>query len=358
MPRPRMKHVLVSLGAVAATGLVAGGIVVFTADDDTAPALAAPACVRPTTDVVPDQTILDYIDCLTGVTPSPTPSPSPSPTPTPTPTPTPSPTPTPTEPPAALKLIGMSAPADQWTQRLSEVGACGVESRRIFAQLTSNGQNQSALIQQAVSQGMMPVISYKVPNPTTMASGGYDTWVTAARNYLAGLGVQVTATYWHEPHGDMTPAQFTAGSQRFFDRMQAPNIAVGPILNGWLLDRRVSDFASYTTPALLNEWDFLGLDTYQEGTAADPGPNPGRAVPLAETWLDSQGHPDLLIGVGEYNGYTADAIEYAGETLLSTPEVWFGSVWNQAGAEFTPLTGTRLAAYKATKADARAKNDC
>ena len=52
--------------------------------------------------------------------------------------------------------------------------------------------------------------------------------------------------------------------------MKAPDIAVGPILNGWLLDHRVADFASYTTPSLLKPWDFVAVDSYQNGTARTP----------------------------------------------------------------------------------------
>jgi hypothetical protein len=260
--------------------------------------------------------------------------------------------------PVPVKVIGMSAPANLWSQRINEVGACGVEARRIFASLQSDGRSQSKLIQQAVSAGMMPVISYKVPNVKTLISGGYDSWLTATRTYLDSLGVQVTATFHHEPHGDMDPADFRAGSQKFLTLMKAPDIAVGPILNGWLLDRQVSTFASYTSPSLLSQWDFVAVDSYQSGTASSPGKAmPARAVPLLANWMDAQGYPDKPIGLGEYNGHTAAAMKAAGDAILSTPEVWFGLAWNST-ARFSPLTGDRLAEFQKTKADARAKKDC
>ena len=109
---------------------------------------------------------------------------------------------TPTSP-MPVKVVGMSAPSNLWNQRITEVGACGVEARRVFASLQSDGKAQSTIIKQAVSAGMMPVISYKVGNVDTLISGGYDAWLTATRNYLDSLNVQVTATFWHEPHGDM-----------------------------------------------------------------------------------------------------------------------------------------------------------
>src|SRR6478735_6135098 len=173
--------------------------------------------------------------------------------------------------PVRTKLIGMSAPSNLWDQRIKEVGACGVQARRVFASLDATGKSQSSIIQQAVKAGMMPVISYKVPSVATLISGGYDSWLKATKNYLDIPDVRVTVTFWHEPHGDMDPADFRAGSQKFLTLMKAPDIAVGPILNGWLLDNKVSTFASYTSPSLLSQWDFVAVDSYQSGTAEAPG---------------------------------------------------------------------------------------
>lgn len=258
--------------------------------------------------------------------------------------------------PVTPKVIGMSAPASLWAQRLSEVGRCGVEARRIFADLQSDGRDQSNLIEQTVAAGMMPVISYKVPSVSAMIAGDYDQWMTALKNYLNGLGVQVTATFWHEPHGDMTAAEFRQASQKFLNRVKATNVAVGPILNGWLLDNQVATFASYTNTSLLTGWDFVAVDSYQNGTASSPGNRmPARAIPALADWLDGKGYPNKPIGLGEYNGHTAAAITEAGETILSTPEVWFGLAWNSTAGAFSPLEGDRLTAYKNTKADPRAK---
>lgn len=259
------------------------------------------------------------------------------------------------------KIIGMSAPASLWSQRLREVGSCGVKARRVFASLQSNGKSQAKVIEQARADGMMPVISYKVPSVAKLNSGGYDSWLKATRTYLDSLDTPVTVTFWHEPHGDMTPAEFRAGSQKFLDVMKRPanpDIKVGPILNGWLLDNRVSDFASYTSKSLLKQWDFVAVDSYQNGSLAKPGKKlPARAVPLLASWLDQQGFPDKPIGLGEYNGFTAAAIQAAGEAILSTPEVWFGLVWNSEGDSYAPLAGDRITAFQATKADPRAVHD-
>lgn len=197
------------------------------------------------------------------------------------------------------------------------------------------------IINDAVAHNTMPVISYKVPDQATLANGGYDSWLTALNGQLAALDYPVTVTYWHEPRGDFSQISlFHEGSQQFLDHITASNVAVGPILNGWLLDNRVSEFASYTTPSLLKQWDFVAVDSYQSGDVQNPGPlMPARAIPLLETWMDDQGYPNKPLGVGEYNGFSAAAIAEAGDTILTTPEVWFGLVWNSQGGTYAPLEG-------------------
>jgi hypothetical protein len=257
--------------------------------------------------------------------------------------------------PISPKVVGMSASESLWDQRLSEVGRCGVEARRIFVpDAASNWNGKFQTIQETVEDGMTPVISVKSPVSGFIA-GNNDALYQNIRDDLLTLDAPVTMTFWHEPHGDMSAADFRTASQRFFDIMDAPEIAVGPILNGWLLDNQTSTFAGYTSAALLDDWEFMGVDSYH----SSPGSNklPGRAVPLVETWLDGQGHGDMPIVLGEYNGFDADAIEYGGEQILSIPEAWIGLVWNSTGGTYTPLTGDRITAYQNTKADPRAKQE-
>ena len=250
----------------------------------------------------------------------------------------------------------MSAPAHLWKARIGEVGSDGVTARRIFADLSASGTSQMPLIREAIADGMMPVLSYKVPDPAKLANGDYDPWLATLKSQLADLGAPVTATFWHEPHGDMDPAIFRAASLKFFQGVDSTNVAVGPILNGWLLDRKVAEFASYTDANLLNKWEFVAVDSYHNGTAANPGNLlPARAIPLLAKWMDSVGHPDKPLGLGEYNGYTAAAVAEAGETILSTPEVWFGLAWNSTAGGHEPLMGDRITAFQNTKKDARAK---
>ena len=65
-------------------------------------------------------------------------------------------TPTPPPPPpgtvSGTRLIGMSAPAGSWDQRVREVGA-GLAARRIFADLGSGATSQIKLVEQAHAAG-------------------------------------------------------------------------------------------------------------------------------------------------------------------------------------------------------------
>lgn len=270
-------------------------------------------------------------------------------------------------PATALKIIGMSAPANLWDQRVAEVGAAGLTARRIFADLTSNGRDQESLIDDAVADGLMPVVSYKLPRDgngdyriTDALAGVFDPWVNALGNFLDSLGVQVAVIFHHEPRGDLSPSDFVALNKRFTPLVRkSADIRVGCFINGFLLDGSASakaEFASYSDMALLNLWDWFGIDAYHGGTPTDPDPvkTPGSRIRLTADWLAARGLPDKPVGIGEYNGYTAAAIADAGEALLSEPSVWFGNVWNAQGTTSTPLTGDRLTAFKATKADPRA----
>lgn len=263
---------------------------------------------------------------------------------------------------APLKLIGMSAPASEWANRVAEVGTQGLKARRIFADLTSAGTDQSSLISAAHAAGMCPIVSYKVPSFTNAATGAYDTWADAAAAYLASFNKPTAVTVWHEPRGDMTGDQYVAMQERLMPRFKGVGqLKVGPILNGFLLTQNsqpagYNEFTSFTSPALMNLWDWLGIDTYQPGTQTSPGTlMPHERVYALLDWLADQGHAAMPIGCGEYNGFSEAAIAGMGEVLLSTPNTWFGCCWNVDEARAGILTGSRLTAYQATKTDPRAQ---
>lgn len=261
--------------------------------------------------------------------------------------PPPDPEPEP-KPAMAGPIIGMNVYPENWAANLATLGpeAAHLGARRIFCDLTATGRDQETLIRRAIADGMVPVLSYKVPNVATMASGGYDAWLTALRNFLASLGVPVAATYWHEPRGNMTTAQFIAGSKRFL-AVRSDRVKVGPILNGWLLNAKVTEFTSWTDAELRARWDWVGADCYEDGRIV-----PANLITKLATWRDTNA-PGKPIIVGEYNGNSAPVIAAAGEAALSTPNLWIANVWNNTGGAGVTLTGDRLARFRETLADPR-----
>lgn len=267
--------------------------------------------------------------------------------------------------------IGMSAPANIWDQRLAEVGAAGITSRRIFADLTSTGRDQQSLVDEAVAAGMRPVLSYKLPRLPADQGGGYrisealagtfDGWVNSLGIFLASKNAPIEVTFHHEPRGDLSPAQFIALQKRYIPLVRkSANIECGIFLNGWLLDGSTSakaEFASYTDSDLLDMLDWFGIDAYHEGTPEAPNATktPGNRIRLTRAWLDARGRQSMPIGIGEYNGHTAAAVADAGEAALSVGGMRFCCVWNSTAGEYIPLSSSRLAAFQTTKADPRAQ---
>jgi hypothetical protein len=259
------------------------------------------------------------------------------------------------EPETPLKVIGMSSPATVWDQRLEQVGPNGVTARRIFAWLQTGGNDQINLVTDAVDNGLMPVISYKVASVPNAINGAYDDEAEQAATLLAAFDVPIRLAIWHEPHGDMTPAQFVALNERLLPIFKRGKVKVGCFLNGWLLDRRVPDFDTYTSPALFGLWDWFGIDTYESGTIDQPGDiKPGDRIPKLIAYLDDKGS-QLPVGIGEYNGYTGESIAAAGEAILACDRLEFACMWNATTGKGYVLEGARLEAFKATKADPRVK---
>jgi hypothetical protein len=250
-------------------------------------------------------------------------------------------------------LIGMSSPAGVWDARVKAVGP-GLAARRIFADLGSGATSQIKLVEQAHAAGMLPVISYKVGGDVAGAvSGKYNAVAEQAAAKLASYGLPTAVTFWHEPHGDMTPAQYVAATKQLLPIFKRGRLRVGPILNGWLLDNQQAAFGSYCPDELFAIWDWVGIDTYESGTMASPGSSkPAGRIPALSKYLKARGF-DRPIGVGEYNGYSAKSIADAGEALMSTPNVWFGCLWNSTGGKGWEVTGDRLAAFQSTLNDPR-----
>jgi hypothetical protein len=201
----------------------------------------------------------------------------------------------------------------------------------------------------------MPVISYKVGGDAAgAASGRYNAAAEAAAARLESYGLPTTVTYWHEPHGDMSAEEFVAGNQQLLPLFKRGELKVGPLLNGWLLDRQISTFGSYCPDELFGIWDWFGIDTYEAGTIEAPGDaKPGDRIPALAAYVASRGFTHRL-AIGEYNGYSAETIAAAGDAILSEPQVWFACMWNSTKGKGHTLEGERLEAFKQTLADPRA----
>jgi len=250
-------------------------------------------------------------------------------------------------------LIGMSAPNAQWDQRVREVGP-GLGARRIFADLAAGATSQLKSVEAAHRAGMLPVISYKVGGDIAGAvAGKYNAVAEQAAARLASYGLPTAVTFWHEPHNDMTTAQYVAASKQILPAFKRGHLRVGPLLNGFLLDRQQDLFGEYCPDELMELWDWIGIDTYQLGSLEKPGKaDPGARIKALSTYVKKRGY-DLPLGVGEYNGFTAEAIRSAGKALLTTPNVWFGCVWNSQLERNYVLTGERLQAFRETLSDPR-----
>jgi hypothetical protein len=138
--------------------------------------------------------------------------------------------------PLGAALIGMSAPSNEWAQRVGEVGP-GLAARRIYADLAAGAGSQIGLVEEAHRAGMLPVISYKVGGDVAGAiSGKYNAVADQAAAKLASYGLPTAVTFWHEPNPDMTGAEYVAASKQLLPVFRRGELRVGPILNGWLLD--------------------------------------------------------------------------------------------------------------------------
>jgi hypothetical protein len=254
---------------------------------------------------------------------------------------------------AGAALIGMSSPADVWDTRVAEVGG-GLAARRIFADLADGPTSQLKLVEEAHAAGMLPVISYKVGGDAAGAAAGkFNAVAEQAAAKLASYGKPTAVTFWHEPYGNLSGEQYAAASRQLLPIFKRGELRVGPILNGWLLDNKVADFASFCPDDLFDVWDWFGIDTYESGTMDSPGARkPAERIPALVSYLQSRGQ-DLPIGIGEYNGYSAETIAAAGAAILGTPNVWFGCMWNATEGKGHTLEGERLEAFRRTLADAR-----
>lgn len=253
-----------------------------------------------------------------------------------------------------LKIIGFSTDDSVYSAKLAEVGPTGINARRVYGDLTTSGNSKSSIITSIISSGMLPVVSYKLNGVSfsAAASGSCDAAALATANYLVSLDTPIHVAVWHEPEDDMTGSEFKAFQRRLIPFFQRGKLKVGLILHGFNLDTTANTtlFKGFIDSTLLaGAYNWFGIDSYSNSTK-DAG---DRIAPLM-TVLSDLGQPDMPIGIGEWNGATAAKITSAGNKFLANPNLIWACFWQNASSSLgPPLSGDRLTAFQAVKADSR-----
>jgi hypothetical protein len=256
--------------------------------------------------------------------------------------------------------VGMSAPKDQWAQRLSETGP--VYARRLFGNLSSP-DSIVTLARSEIAAGRYPITSFKLPNDdwTGAAAGRYDSLLRSLRDKLDALPGRVFVAIHHEPNGDGTARNFAAMQRRVLPILRSPsNVEAGVIMNGFIWSPRSyglsdTEIALWLPSDVRRLCEIVAADFYHGGTPSNPGEEPEVKIRSFSAWATRVGVTRL--GIGEYNGHTAGAITRTGEAFLADPRFAFASIFNSSennreGVNWV-LTGDRLAAFKATVAASR-----
>lgn len=260
-------------------------------------------------------------------------------------------------PPKPLCLVGMSTPANKWAAEKAKVEAGGgkLQARRIFLRSLTDSLS---LVQQALSEGQKPVVSFKVGNDWGgVASGKYDSQLKALSDNLAKLSKPIAVCLHHEPDTQSTPVDVgEGGSAQEFAGMyrratpilkQAANVEVWPIMNGWWWTNAKAAF----TDAQIAVWlppDVRGLI---DGVAADDyspdGGEPGVVKTMNRVaWAKRMGDVKSL-GIGETNAFVAKDLQDSFALASSEPlfRGGFALVWNSDSTEgmaMKPLSETGL----------------
>jgi hypothetical protein len=253
-------------------------------------------------------------------------------------------------------LLGMSAPANLWDQRVQEVGP-GLQARRIF--LSDFGASLSKA-QEACNDGMYPVLSFKTGSYSwaQVAAGNADADLRALAARLEALPCDSFTAIHHEPAKDGPAADWARMQVHALPIVGGAiggKVKVGVIGNGWWWSALAqgytdAEIAAYIPPAVIAVSDVIASDTYQTSlTGEEPAPKMKR---MAE-WARRVGGVRAL-GVGEFNGHTAASITNATAALAADPLFAWGCVWNSDGGEggiATPLEGDRLQAFRTALAN-------
>jgi hypothetical protein len=271
--------------------------------------------------------------------------------------------------------MGMRTPDSERIARVAEVEAAPATRQltawRIFVEDGgwTSPSVEGDIIDWAISQGMLPVITYKNVNPST-------TLQNQTADYLQSKGVPIAVGRWHEPRGDTALGSSTSAQQTTWRNMQAvsspifrarSNLSFGPIANGFLISTANgrTELEGWLPDADLagSLYDWIGADFYQAAPDSVPSlatPWPGERMRDFAEWLDDRGFPDHRLLVGEFNGNHGNVLDDACEALLESDRYWLGMLFNSTtGNKGIVLThdsnaSDRLLAFQQGISDPRA----
>ncbi len=224
--------------------------------------------------------------------------------------------------------LGLAVAGDP-SQELQSVGSIGLF--REYFKWTSAGELRE--VQQQQAAGRLPWVSFTPPATTSniwaaVASGRYDADLRAKARGYAQLTKPAILSFSHEPQTKNygTPGDWAAAWCRVHDVMKSEtglkNIVSVPILGDWVFNpsNNRDDPAAYLTPAVLSRAHFLGIDLYQNQSGDDYAAR----LPRILSFLDSRGHSDMMIGLGE----TGATNKYGNPSGAA----WWGRSWSWAAA--------------------------
>jgi hypothetical protein len=195
--------------------------------------------------------------------------------------------------------LGMSAP--DFSAALALTGPVGV--RRSFYQW-GQVDRELAVIAQDHAARRLPWVSFKPPAVSrswaAIASGQYDSALTARAAAYARISQPFIVTFHHEPYRDSngTPGEWAAAWSRIYDVLREqslPNVVIAPVMQGFMfsLANPPIDPGAYLTDGVLARADLMGFDLYQFAGASH-----GSRMDAILRWLDAHG-ADQAVGVAE-----------------------------------------------------------
>lgn len=265
---------------------------------------------------------------------------------------------------AAKKILGWHAEISKRDDKLDALvgGLTGIKAYRVYGSgISTNGQDQASQLTWCHQNNLMPIMSYKTRTNgfslQQVINGALDSRVQAAATYLNSFGKTTYVALDHEPYDDFLKdgdqvAEYRAIQERLLPIFGAkPNLRVGPILHGFLLDNqslRAERFDSFISQTLFdNVYDFFGIDSYQTGTAANPGPiNPGSRMTPLRNVMTSFGNSSMPLLIGEFNAWEADVLDSAMNVMLNAPTLEVMCMWDRVAVNGAELTGERKAVYE------------